>query len=388
MQVLIVVTHLLGTGHLRRAINLSQAFAASGHAVALVSGGFPVEVFDTTGVSFIQLPPLRSDGTNFARLLTADNIVATESYLQAREFKITELAESLRPDIIITELFPFGRRILRREFLSLLEWASLQQKQKAPLVMSSVRDILAAPSSDQKVQQTESLIASHYDGVLVHSDVSVTPLSASWPVSDQLERMLYYTGYVTQSDSVYPVNGDAAEVVVSAGGGLVGRHIYECAAAAAPLSPQWHWRLLVGGKGSQAEIKRLTSLAAAANLVVEPIQPNFRRLLSSALCSVSMCGYNTAIDLLITGTPGVLVPFDAGGELEQTIRATRLSERSSFVLLLAKNLTPASLSHAVEQASTAGRRDTVNQGFNGALESVRIATRLARNKRSSKRLES
>ena len=78
MKVLIVVTHLLGSGHLRRAINLSHEFVASGHSVTLVSGGVPVKTFDTQGLSFVQLSPLCSDGTNFTRLLNADGSVADE----------------------------------------------------------------------------------------------------------------------------------------------------------------------------------------------------------------------------------------------------------------------------------------------------------------------
>ena len=61
------------------------------------------------------------------------------------------------------------------------------------------------------------------------------------------------------------------------------------------------------------------------------VVPLFQR----SRCAVPMCGYNTAIDLLLTGTPGVLVPFDAGGEQEQTLRARSLSERSAYTLLLA-----------------------------------------------------
>ncbi len=97
MQVLIVVTHLLGTGHLRRAISLSQAFAASGHNVTLVSGGFPVEIFDTTGISLVQLPPLRSDGIEFSRLLSADNSVADESYLQVRKTSLRDGEHDVGP---------------------------------------------------------------------------------------------------------------------------------------------------------------------------------------------------------------------------------------------------------------------------------------------------
>ena len=89
-----------------------------------------------------------------------------------------------------------------------------------------------------------------------------------------------------------------------------------------------------------------------------------------------MCGYNTAIDLLLTGTPGVLIPFDAGGEQEQTLRAESLSDRSAYTLLLDKHLTPETLCDAVVQASKAGRFTTDKKQFNGALETVRIATSL------------
>ena len=81
INVLVVVTHLLGSGHLRRAINLSQEFVASGHSVTLASGGLPVAAFDTDGISFVQLPSLSSDGTNFSRLLNAAGDVADLSLI-------------------------------------------------------------------------------------------------------------------------------------------------------------------------------------------------------------------------------------------------------------------------------------------------------------------
>ena len=378
MKVLIVVTHLLGSGHLRRAINLSHEFVASGHSVTLVSGGVPVKTFDTQGLSFVQLSPLCSDGTNFTRLLNADGSVADESTIQARENKLIELIQNLQPDILITELFPFGRRVLQREFLGLLEAA--QTLPTVPVVLSSVRDILASPSSEKKARKTEELIANYYDGVVVHSNSATTPLNASWPVTDLIQKKLFYTGYVAQSVSDYKAEQNTEEVIVSAGGGSVGRHIYETAIEASRLMPDRRWRLLIGGSDSQIEVTRLKTLATGSATVIEPNRPDFRELLSGALCSVSMCGYNTAIDLLLTGTPGVLVPFDAGGEQEQTLRARSLSERSAYTLLLADDMTPESLCSAVEQASVAGRFTIDKNQFNGALETVRFATKLAKMK--------
>ena len=381
MNILVVVTHLLGSGHLRRAINLSQEFVTAGHNVTLASGGLPVKTFDTADITTVQLPPLSSDGTNFTRLLNADGGVANEQYMQSRENKLIELVNSLRPEIVITELYPFGRRMLRGEFISLLEAA--QSLPIVPVILSSVRDILAAPSSEKKAQQTEALVEKYYDGVLVHSDPDTTPLSVSWPVTDPIENRLFYTGYVAQSVSAYQAKQNTAEVIVSAGGGSVGRRVYETAVKAASISPDTPWRILVGGSDAQEEVERLKSLVptSGTSLVIEPNRPDFRELLSSASCSVSICGYNTAIDLLLTGTPGVLIPFDAGGEKDQTLRAASLAERSSYSLLLDKDLKPESLAEAVAQASQAGRFSINIDQFNGALETVRIATRLVEQKR-------
>lgn len=383
MNILIVVTHLLGSGHLRRAINLAQEFVTSGHSVTLASGGLPVKNFSTEGFALEQLPPLRSDGTNFTRLLDADGDVADDRYLQAREDRLREIVKSLQPEVIITELFPFGRRMLRREFIGLLEAA--QSIPSVPAVLSSVRDILAAPSSEKKVLQTEALIEKYYDGVLVHSDPATTPLGVSWPVTDLIQSKLFYTGYVAQSVSEYTTNKNTAEIIVSAGGGSVGRRVYETAIEAARLSSRTSWRILVGGSDAQQEVARLQTLAASSSADstthIEPNRPDFRELLSRAACSVSMCGYNTAIDLLLTGTPGVLIPFDAGGEKEQTLRAASLSERAAYKLLLDKDLTAESLQQAVAQATEAGRFATDKKQFNGALETVRFATRLAEQKR-------
>jgi len=59
--------------------------------------------------------------------------------------------------------------------------------------------------------------------------------------------------------------------------------------------------------------------------VVEPPTPDFRMLLTGAAASVSMCGYNTALDVLQAGVPAVLIPFDDGGEVEQGLRADALA---------------------------------------------------------------
>jgi len=83
-----------------------------------------------------------------------------------------------------------------------------------------------------------------------------------------------------------------------------------------------------------------------------------------------MCGYNTAMDLLQTGTPAVFIPFDAGGELEQTLRATRLSKSDQFDVVTAATLTPAKLLTALDSVKRKPPPPVGN--FDGARQTVRI----------------
>ncbi|MEY8840867.1 glycosyltransferase family protein [Cribrihabitans sp. XS_ASV171] len=371
MRVMIVVTHLLGTGHLARALVLGRAFAEAGHAVTIVSGGFPAPQLDTGGVRLVQLPPLRSDGTNFARLLGPEGD-ADAALLSARLTALLEVLEETIPDVLITELFPFGRRSLRAEFGALLEAAAARRS--PPVILASVRDILAPPSKPTKAAMAADLVHRYYDGVLVHSDPVVTRLEASWPI-EGLAAKLIYTGYVAPA-APEPVAEGADEILVSAGGGPVGVPIFRAAIEAARKITNRRWRLLVGGTEARARIAELAPLAEDAPLLLEPARPDFRGMLCGAACSVSMCGYNTAMDLLQTGVPSVLVPFDEGKEVEQGLRAESLSHLPGVEVLRARDLTGAALADAVLRAMAAGRRGASGLRMDGARQAVEIAERM------------
>lgn len=371
MKVMIVVTHLLGTGHLTRALTLARAFVAAGDQVVLVSGGVPVGHLDFDGIELVQLPPLKSDGVDFSRLLVADGTVAAAEYLGARQGTLLDAFARARPDLLITELFPFGRRILRAEFTALLDTA---QAAHVP-VLSSVRDILAPPSKPAKAALADELVAAFYSGVLVHSVQEIAALELSWPVSDRLKKRLYYTGFVAPAaPEAHPEGTGTGEVLVSAGGGSVGDHLFTAALGAAALNPGRKWRLLVGGH--PARVVELRG-SAPANCTVDAARPDFRQMLRGAAVSVSMCGYNTALDVLQTGVRAVFVPFDAGDEVEQGLRADALAEQAGIAVLRTGDLTAESLLEAVRNVAGAAPRAPLVEGVDGAAETVRIARRIA-----------
>jgi predicted glycosyltransferase len=217
------------------------------------------------------------------------------------------------------------------------------------------------------------VIKQYYNGILVHADPDLTKLDMSWPLTSDVTAMLRYTGYVAPpAPQTHADNVGAGEIVVSAGGGAVGQALFECAIKAAKRSPL-RWRLLVGGANAEARITELKTLADDPMIKIEPVRSDFRQMLHHVTASVSMCGYNTALDVLQTGVPAVFVPFDDGGEVEQTLRARALSVQPGIEVLSATDLTPQSLMAEVKRVASKDRRSPSGLRMNGATESVRIA---------------
>ena len=372
MKVMIVVTHLLGTGHLSRALTLGRSFRDAGHDVRVVSGGMPATHLGSTGVRLVQLPPLRSDGINFSTLLNDTDTKAGPDHFAARTRILDAELTGDPPDVLITELFPFGRRGLKAEFLHMLNTArTLQPK---PLVFSSVRDILAPPSKPEKARFAETVAEAFYDGVLVHSDPAIAPLDASWPVTPELANRLIYTGFVAPpAPDPHPGLAGQNEILISAGGGAVGAGLFQAACDAAQQDPGHTWRILVGGTDAEKTAKMLSD-SAPANVIAEPARTDFRQMLQHAKASVSMCGYNTALDVLQTAVPAVFVPFDDGDEVEQSLRAKALSAQNGVAVVISGNLSAQTLLDAVRMVCAAPARAVVSKGMNGAARTVELVT--------------
>ncbi len=356
-RVMIVVTHLLGVGHLARMAALARALSAAGNAVTLVSGGRPIGTADIGESSLVQLPPVHTIGTDFRTLYASDSLVADAAYLDSRRAALLDAFDAPRPDVLITELFPFGRRSLRDEFLALLEHA--RNAIPRPVILSSVRDVLNPPNREDRIAEAHGYLARFYDGVLFHGDASVVPLSASWPVTPSLERRLIETGYVHDGERPLPPaeNADGeGEIVVSGGGSPAGLPLCGTALAAAELTPSLRWRILIGRGVSEGDFEELRS-GAPTNAVVERARPDFPRLLARSALSVSQAGYNTVLDLAATNARSVLVPFAEGGEKEQGIRAGELAARGLAQTLDQTGITGKALATAAEHALTAPKPD-------------------------------
>ncbi|WP_082167218.1 glycosyltransferase [Methylobacterium aquaticum] len=365
-RVLIVVTHLLGAGHLTRAVSLARAFAGAGHTVTLVSGGMPVTLPRLDRIRLVPLPPVRITGTAFTALLDPEGMPVTPEHLAARRDALLAAVAEAAPDAVITELYPFGRRVLAPEFEALV--AAVRAATPRPLLLASIRDILATPSRPERIAATHKRLDA-YDAVLVHGDPAFLPLDASWPVGPEVAARLHYTGYVDEAEAVSAPAGSRSGIVVSGGSSAAGLPLQEAAVAAAARTPGLSWRILVGRAVPEPAFDALAA-AAPPNAVVERARPDFRALLARAALSVSQAGYNTVLDLLHGGCPALLVPFEAGHETEQRLRAESLAAHGLARVLPERELTAERLAQAVLAAPPRATDHAIAR--DGARRSVAI----------------
>lgn len=360
-SVLIHVQHLLGIGHLRRALLLGAGLARAGMAVHLASGGMPVRLAPEPGVTMHPLPGARAADQTFSTILTADGEPIDDAWRARRRDAALALFDGLAPDVLIVESFPFARRMFRFELLAVLDAATTRRPR--PLVLCSIRDVLHADRKPARFEETCAIVEQYFDAVLVHGDPDLIPLAASFPRFGEIAAKVRYTGYM--ADDRQPTTSAATRsgVVVSAGGGAVGGRLLRVAAEARAYSAlgESPWRLLAGDNLDDADFRSL-SADAPDGVIVERARADFRDLLSTCRVSVSQAGYNTVMDLLQAATPMVLVPFAADGETEQPQRAATLADRGWARVVPEDALDARALAGAVDAAAAGGGppRDAVD----------------------------
>ena len=363
MKVFFYVQHLLGIGHLKRAATLAEALRDAGIEVVLASGGVRVPGIRVD----VQLPEASAADVSFKTLLHAGGRPIDDDWKRARAAALLDAWRAARADVLLVELFPFGRRQMRFELLPLLEDA--HRLRPRPIVVCSVRD-LVQPRAEREAA-TVDLVLRYFDRILVHGDPELARFDVTFGAAARLAERLHYTGYiVAPAPAATEANG---EVLVSAGGGAVGRRLLETALAARPhtLLRAAPWRLLAGINAADADFRALAR-EAGAGVIVERSREDFQSLLAGAALSISQAGYNTVAEVLQARVRSVLVPFAAGDEAEQTLRAQLLAGRGAAVALEERSLSTQSLADAVNRAARGAQPPAGLVDLDGARRSAEL----------------
>jgi predicted glycosyltransferase len=376
MAVLFWVQHLLGTGHLRRAAILARAMAARGLRVVIASGGPPAPWLVGEGIELVQLPPVRASDLAFTHLLDEHDRPLDDALRAARRERLLALFGELRPRVLMTEMYPFGRRAFAFELAPLLEAAGRARPRAWRLC--SVRDILVRKSDPANYAWMLEQARAHFDRILVHTDPHLVPFALTFPHARALGERLVETGYVVEPPPAPTADG-RGEVLVSAGGGRVGAALLEAALAARPQSSLRGrpWRLIAGGDAAARAVAGLRA-RLPQDVVVEHRRADFTGLLANSLLSVSQAGYNTVLEGLRFQKPMVLVPFETAAETEQRTRAERLVNLGLAAVVWESELTPRRLAGAIDCAWRTRAAGRPALALDGAARTAELVAGLAR----------
>jgi predicted glycosyltransferase len=319
--------HSVGLGHLVRSLAVAEALAQR-FRIVLCSGGLvPAGLPLPSGIELVELPPITA--APGGGLQSADPMLTLDAAWDRRRALLLSLYRELRPAALMIELFPFGRAKFARELLPLLDMA--RSDRRPVKTISSVRDLLVTNKRDQQAHDdlAAARLSHYFDAVIVHADERFARLQDTFRPSLSARTPVLYSGFVAPGAAALPRGlSRRTEVLVSAGGGLHGAPLLRVAAEA----HQKHFarrglttKLVTGPFLPAGEATRLRQLAARrAGLIVEDFIPDMCAEMAGAAVSVSRGGYNTMIDVLRSGVPSVVVPYDDAGDEEQSERARRL----------------------------------------------------------------
>lgn len=370
-RVFFYVQHLLGIGHTMRAAALTRALQRAGLEVTYVSGGFDAVALDLAGAERRQLPPVRAADATFKTLVGDNGNPIDDTWRELRKVALLDAFELADPDIVLIEMFPFGRWPFRFELLPLLDVARRRQGRR-PQIVCSVRDILVPKSDPKRLSTIVETIQDYFDAVLVHGDADFIRLDETFPRAPDIADRIRYTGYIApprESGTTAPRT--PGEVIVSAGGGSTGGKLLRTALAARALSclADRPWRILVGPNLPADDRAMLTP---QPGITIEALRPDYRALLADCALSISQAGYNTVMDLLTCGARSILIPFSTHGQTEQAARAGRMAARGWTHVLPEEALNPDTLAATVARAMTAPPPAVTGLDLDGANRSAAI----------------
>lgn len=339
--------HSLGMGHLIRSLALCDALTPSFDVTLLNGGRWPERFERPRNMQIVDLSPIGMGED--ASIHSLDGL-AVDDAMAFRRAAIEASVRNRRADAVIIELYPFGRKKFRAEIERLIDLSS------GAIIACSVRDILVNNRHDQQRHDDRAAAAldERFDCVIVHTDPDFARLEESFRPSRPPATPILYSGFVAPKNDAPPAE-TRRDVVVSAGGGIVGRELFDVAIASAPAirAATGHDMTIVAGPFLPGEdLAAVMNAAQAAGVSVIRDTPNLYAMLLGAAVSISQCGYNSALDLLRSGAPAIVVPFHRERETEQIDRARRLSARGLVRLIEPGALSPGKL--AAETVRLAG----------------------------------
>jgi predicted glycosyltransferase len=358
-----------GLGHMRRNLAIAQALsAAEPCAVLLIAGAREAGLFPLPpGTDLLTLPALAkgSDSRYRPRSLGLD----LEQIVALRAQILASALAAFDPDVLIVDKLPGG---VEDELLGCLG----RLRANGTRTVLGLREVLDDPArvrSDWARSRFEGVVREHYDRIWVYGDPRVYDPAVEYGLAADLASRVRYSGYIDRRDGRSLTKAEIAGqrerldlpagplCLCAAGGGEDGHRLLD-AFVRADLPAGTTGLVVTGPFMAPAERAAIRARAATRDdLRVIGFIEDGDTLIQLADQVIAMGGYNTACELLASGTRALIVPR-VHPRQEQLIRAARLAALGAVDVLHPSQLDPAALSRWLSDVRPAPRRGAIDLG--------------------------
>lgn len=357
MKRIVVYSHdAYGLGNIRRMLEVVShlVLAYPELRVLLITGSPLIHAFRIPPrVDYIKLPCVARNKIGQPVVKTLD--VSYADIVHLRTDVIMTAVRDFDPDLILVDKKPLG---IGKELEPLL--ARLHNTPRRPKMALLLRDILDEPASTIREWQSggyHDAIERYYDRILVAGDRAIFDLAREYRFPPSAEHKLRYCGYMgralpttppTQVRASFGIDGTPLVLVTAGGGDDGGELMTAYLRGLATHSQAGFTSLLVTGpESSPATACTVQTLASGRrDVIVRDFCDDMMDVMNCADLVVSMCGYNTACELLSLHKNAVVVPR-VKPVREQWIRAERLQACGLLHALHPNRLSPRRLMSAV-----------------------------------------
>ncbi|HAM36531.1 MAG TPA: hypothetical protein DEB40_14450 [Elusimicrobia bacterium] len=330
--------------------------------IFMFQAGKPQPLFERTpGITWLHLPrPFYSKANYFS----PPHIPPSLAALRGRF--LTRALSRIRPDVLITDFFPFGRRECGIELSPAFDAIRRQG--------GKIIACVPMPYFTHSGEDIEELVyfAKFYSKILIHTPARLDLgymtrwIAAERRVSPEifldvfsrLKRKLYFTGYVLPPGAAQePARGAPLDdtILVHRGGGSTSPNIITQALLAKKLLPSRYSMLVAAGPATDEEemrgFKNLIRTNKIAATAIRAFIPNLSKYIERSAVCVGTAG-GTAYELLFYGKKSVVIPFTGGPgarRADQSARADLLERLIGATILDYESLTAERLARAIEQ---------------------------------------
>jgi predicted glycosyltransferase len=337
-KVMFYCQHILGMGHLIRSVEIVRGLIPD-FKICFINGGQVIPEFEfPPEIEVVNIPAVKTD-SEFQKLAPVDDNLTMSAVEIIRTNMLLSVCDRFQPDILIIELFPFGRRRFSFELIPLMEKA----KAMGTKIVSSVRDIVVTKQDQQRHEEKVCrLINKYFDLLLIHGDPNFIKLNLSFSRIDDLNCPVHYTGYVVQPiPQPQPINKQPL-ILVTVGGGRFGHDLLECVAHTAPILQDkipHHIQVFTGAFSPNEVLVKLQQITKNLdNITVERYTPNLLNYMQQADLSIGMGGYNTTMNILSTGVKAMMMAFQGNNDKEQETRLKKLDSLGRVKMIQPEDL--------------------------------------------------